>query len=164
MQIDEWKCVGCGNCVSVCTMGVISVMDGRSRVNEEECVECNTCYRTLRSKGITVRGLIDCLIAAAVMAVWYIPRRYRGWAVWVLVLGMLGSYKLSDRWFWERMETIVSSQEEREVSSASRLVIWAAAWEMIKANPLGVGVGRWKRRLGTERPEGEQTEGDTLHP
>ena len=51
MQIDEWKCVGCGNCVSVCTMGVISVVDGRSRVNEEECVECNTCYRTLRSEG-----------------------------------------------------------------------------------------------------------------
>lgn len=51
MQIDERKCVGCGNCVPVCTMGVISVVDGRSQVNEEECVECNTCYRTLRSEG-----------------------------------------------------------------------------------------------------------------
>ena len=51
MQIDEAKCVGCGNCVPVCTMGVISVVAGRSRVNEEECVECNTCYRTLRSEG-----------------------------------------------------------------------------------------------------------------
>lgn len=48
MQIDERKCVGCGNCVPVCTMGVISVVDGRSRVHEDECVECNTCYRTLR--------------------------------------------------------------------------------------------------------------------
>jgi len=51
MQIDERKCVGCGNCVPVCTMGVISVVNGRSEVNEEECVECNTCYRTLRSEG-----------------------------------------------------------------------------------------------------------------
>jgi len=51
MQIDERKCVGCGNCVPVCTMGVISVVDGRSQVNEEECVECNTCYRTLQSEG-----------------------------------------------------------------------------------------------------------------
>jgi ferredoxin len=51
MQIDQTKCVGCGNCVPVCTMGVISVVDGRSQVNEAECVECNTCYRTLRQEG-----------------------------------------------------------------------------------------------------------------
>jgi ferredoxin len=51
MQIDKDKCVGCGNCMAVCTMGVISVVNGRSQVNEDECVECNTCYRTLRSEG-----------------------------------------------------------------------------------------------------------------
>lgn len=51
MLIDKEKCVGCGNCVPVCTMGVISVVNGRSQVNQEECVECNTCYRTLRSEG-----------------------------------------------------------------------------------------------------------------
>lgn len=51
MRIDKNKCVGCGNCVAVCTMGVISVVDGRSQVNENECVECNTCYRTLRNEG-----------------------------------------------------------------------------------------------------------------
>jgi ferredoxin len=51
MQIDKEKCVGCGNCVPVCTMGVISVVNGRSQVNEEECVECHTCYRTLRNEG-----------------------------------------------------------------------------------------------------------------
>ncbi len=51
MRIDRNRCVGCGNCIPVCTMGVISVVDGRSQVNEEECVECNTCYRTLRSEG-----------------------------------------------------------------------------------------------------------------
>ncbi len=51
MKIDQNKCVGCGNCVPVCSMGVISIVDGRGRVNEEECVECNTCYRTLRNEG-----------------------------------------------------------------------------------------------------------------
>ena len=51
MKIDRDKCVGCGNCMPVCTMGVISVVDRRSEVNEEECVECNTCYRVLRSEG-----------------------------------------------------------------------------------------------------------------
>lgn len=51
MKIDQNKCVGCGNCMPICTMGVISVVNGRSQVNEDECVECNSCYRTLRSEG-----------------------------------------------------------------------------------------------------------------
>ncbi|MCL5110750.1 MAG: 4Fe-4S binding protein [Chloroflexi bacterium] len=50
MKIDQNKCVGCGNCVPVCSMGVISVERGRVTVNENECVECNTCYRTLRNE------------------------------------------------------------------------------------------------------------------
>ena len=52
MDIDKKKCVGCGNCHVVCTMGVISLgADGRSVVNQEECVECGTCYRVLRNEG-----------------------------------------------------------------------------------------------------------------
>ena len=53
MWVDPKKCVGCGNCVPVCTMGVISVVKGRAQVNEDECVECNSCHRTLR------RGSLD---------------------------------------------------------------------------------------------------------
>lgn len=50
MKIDKAKCVGCGNCHAWCTMGVIYVdEDGRSTVNEEECVECSSCYRALRN-------------------------------------------------------------------------------------------------------------------
>ena len=52
MEIDKKKCVGCGNCHAVCTMGVIYVdEDGKSVVNQDECVECFTCYRVLRSEG-----------------------------------------------------------------------------------------------------------------
>lgn len=51
MKIDKNKCVGCGNCHAWCTMGVIYVdSDGRSTVNEEECVECSNCYRSLRQE------------------------------------------------------------------------------------------------------------------
>lgn len=61
MRIDKTKCVGCGNCHAVCTMGVIYLdEDGKSVVNEEECVECHTCYRVLRSEGRSpwlVRGI-----------------------------------------------------------------------------------------------------------
>jgi ferredoxin len=52
MEIDKKKCVGCGNCHAVCTMGAIYLdEDGKSVVNQDECVECNTCYRVLRNEG-----------------------------------------------------------------------------------------------------------------
>jgi len=61
MEIDKKKCVGCGNCHAVCTMGVIYLdEDGKSVVNQDECVECNTCYRVLRNEGYQpwfVRGI-----------------------------------------------------------------------------------------------------------
>ena len=51
MEIDKKKCIGCGNCHTVCTMGVIYLdEDGKSVVNQEECVECFTCYRVLRNE------------------------------------------------------------------------------------------------------------------
>jgi ferredoxin len=51
MEIDKNKCVGCGNCHAVCTMGVITLdTDGKSIVNQDECVECSTCYRVLRDE------------------------------------------------------------------------------------------------------------------
>ena len=54
MEIDKKKCVGCGNCHAVCTMGVIYLdEDGKSVVNQDECVECFTCYRVCRSEGYT---------------------------------------------------------------------------------------------------------------
>lgn len=47
MRIDQYRCVGCGNCVPVCPMGAIDVdpRTRRARVNRDECVECHTCYR-----------------------------------------------------------------------------------------------------------------------
>ncbi len=55
MKIDEEKCVGCGNCMAYCTMGVIRIEDGLAAVNEDECVECNTCYRCCESENLNPR-------------------------------------------------------------------------------------------------------------
>ena len=52
MEIDKEKCVGCGNCVPYCTMGVIRIEDGLAVVNEDECVECNTCHRCCESEDL----------------------------------------------------------------------------------------------------------------
>ncbi|RJP15664.1 MAG: 4Fe-4S ferredoxin [Candidatus Abyssobacteria bacterium SURF_5] len=60
MEIDAAKCVGCGNCVPFCTMGAIRVENDVAVVNEDECVECSTCYRCCGPEGLRatfVRGL-----------------------------------------------------------------------------------------------------------
>jgi ferredoxin len=50
--INPGKCVACGNCVPVCPMGAIYLEDGLAQVNQDECVECSTCYRFLPSEGL----------------------------------------------------------------------------------------------------------------
>ncbi len=47
MQINQYRCVACGNCISVCPMGAIYIdpVVGRAQVNQDECVECFACYR-----------------------------------------------------------------------------------------------------------------------
>lgn len=45
MKINSTRCVGCGNCVPFCPMGAIRIENRLAVVNEDECVECNTCFR-----------------------------------------------------------------------------------------------------------------------
>ena len=53
MDINKELCVGCGNCIPWCTMGVISIgADLKAEVNTDECVECSNCYRTLHKEGL----------------------------------------------------------------------------------------------------------------
>lgn len=48
MNISKEKCVGCANCVPVCSVGAIYIGDdGLAEINTETCVECHNCYRSL---------------------------------------------------------------------------------------------------------------------
>ena len=66
MQIDQQKCVACGNCVPICPMGAISIdpIRNRASVNADECVECYTCFRGMSMEKLnpvlvrTIRGLL----------------------------------------------------------------------------------------------------------
>jgi ferredoxin len=48
MKISKEKCVGCANCIPICSVGAIYIgEDGLAEINTETCVECHNCYRSL---------------------------------------------------------------------------------------------------------------------
>src|SRR5437588_4244574 len=49
VKINPDKCVACGNCTYVCPMGAIYIDPTirRATVNQDECVECYTCFNGL---------------------------------------------------------------------------------------------------------------------
>src|SRR5580704_18204635 len=49
MRINQDKCVACGNCTYVCPMGAIYIDPAKQRatINDDECVECYTCFNGL---------------------------------------------------------------------------------------------------------------------
>jgi O-antigen ligase len=100
------------------------------------------------------RSAFVACIVAALFALWYAPRRFRRWIVVMLVFAGIGGFALSDYWFWKRMDTIVvSGEEQRDRSSAIRFTIWAGAWEMLKRNPMGVGVGQFQFQVKRYAPD-----------
>ncbi|MHA2281921.1 MAG: indolepyruvate ferredoxin oxidoreductase subunit alpha [Promethearchaeota archaeon] len=45
MDIDIDVCNGCGQCIIVCPVQAIQMIDKNAVIDEEKCVECSVCYR-----------------------------------------------------------------------------------------------------------------------
>lgn len=45
MLIREDLCIGCGQCVIICPVDAISLVNEKAIINNEKCVECSVCYR-----------------------------------------------------------------------------------------------------------------------
>jgi NAD-dependent dihydropyrimidine dehydrogenase PreA subunit len=45
MKILTDRCIGCGNCVVVCPVQAIELIDDKAIIDKELCVECSVCYR-----------------------------------------------------------------------------------------------------------------------
>jgi ferredoxin len=66
MQIDQHKCVACGNCIAVCPVGAISIdpVANRAAVDLDECVECYACHSRMSKEHLNpalVRAIRGCL-------------------------------------------------------------------------------------------------------
>jgi len=42
IKIDLQRCVGCGSCIPICPVGVLSLIDMKARVREG-CTSCGAC-------------------------------------------------------------------------------------------------------------------------
>jgi O-antigen ligase len=88
------------------------------------------------------RGAFVALLGAGV-ALWYLkPEKHRSAFYAYAVLGAALFLMLANQIFWGRVDTITAvTQEDATVdrSAESRLVLFAAQWEMAKRYPLGAG-------------------------
>lgn len=55
-KVDVAKCEGCGNCVDVCAVGAITIVDDKAVIKEEDCCECNACLDECDPKALTVQS------------------------------------------------------------------------------------------------------------
>jgi len=55
IEVDEEKCIGCGDCVDVCPVDVYEMQNEKSvPVNAEECIGCESCVEACEQEAITV--------------------------------------------------------------------------------------------------------------
>ena len=46
MLIKEDRCIGCGQCVIICPVQAIKLIEDKAFIDRDLCVECSTCYRS----------------------------------------------------------------------------------------------------------------------
>jgi NAD-dependent dihydropyrimidine dehydrogenase PreA subunit len=55
VTVDTEKCVGDGNCVDVCPVGVYELQNNKAVVvNGDECLGCESCLEVCETGAITV--------------------------------------------------------------------------------------------------------------
>lgn len=58
LEVDEEKCIGCGDCVEVCPEDVYELQNGKAvQVNGDECFGCQGCVKVCEQGAITITGI-----------------------------------------------------------------------------------------------------------
>lgn len=136
----------------VCMLPIIGIQFLRSRL-AGKLVCLATGVFTVNGIVLTrSRGAFLAALVAAVVALLFAPKRLRGVIVLGLLVAAIGSVRLMDPAYIERVATIGRSEEERDRSSQSRIEIWGGGMRMMLANPLGVGAGNFVQAIGRYMP------------
>ncbi|OQX88820.1 MAG: hypothetical protein B6D65_05345 [candidate division Zixibacteria bacterium 4484_93] len=53
-KIDKAKCTGCGDCVSVCPVDAIEIVDGKAEIDEPKCIGCAICANKCPEGAISI--------------------------------------------------------------------------------------------------------------
>ncbi len=53
MIIDSEKCIGCGNCVQDCPLGILSLEDGKAKFSKAGCILCGHCYSICPTEAVS---------------------------------------------------------------------------------------------------------------
>jgi hypothetical protein len=99
------------------------------------------------------RSALVGLAAGGLVALFAVPKRYRGYLAVGLVVAAAGFYYLTDEQFLARAATVMHSEEERDSSAQSRIVLAQAGFRMWRDHPLGVGPGNFYQNIGRYVPE-----------
>ena len=52
--VDIEKCTGCGDCVEVCPVEVITLENEKAVVNGEDCIDCEACVAECPTGAISI--------------------------------------------------------------------------------------------------------------
>ena len=44
--VEQADCVGCGDCVRVCPVDAVKIVDGRAAIDPELCINCGFCVKS----------------------------------------------------------------------------------------------------------------------
>ena len=62
-RVDETRCTGCGLCVDVCPLNVLTLENGKAKVTGDRSIQCGHCEAICPAKAIKVEALDDMAFA-----------------------------------------------------------------------------------------------------